>query len=119
LVGELFKSLAGTPEIVPVPYRGAGPVMADLISGQIPMGSVGLTTQVLELHRTAKLRVLAVTSPTRLGAPDFRPRPKPAYPARGEGLSGCSHRPGHRGRYIDQIVRQRTRHSQIEATSRH
>jgi Tripartite tricarboxylate transporter family receptor/T6SS, Phospholipase effector Tle1-like, catalytic domain len=25
LAGELFKSLAGTPEIVPVPYRGAGP----------------------------------------------------------------------------------------------
>jgi tripartite-type tricarboxylate transporter receptor subunit TctC len=47
-------------------------VIADLISGQIPMGSVGLTTQLLELHRTGKLRVLAVTSPTRLaGAPDF------------------------------------------------
>jgi tripartite-type tricarboxylate transporter receptor subunit TctC len=72
LVGELFKSLAGTPDIVPVPYRGAGPVIADLISGQIPMGSVGLTTQLLELHRTGKLRVLAVTSPARLaGAPDF------------------------------------------------
>jgi tripartite-type tricarboxylate transporter receptor subunit TctC len=72
LVGELFKSLAGGPEIVPVPYRGAGPVIADLISGQIPMGTAGLTPQLLELHRTGKLRVLAVTSPTRLaGAPDF------------------------------------------------
>jgi tripartite-type tricarboxylate transporter receptor subunit TctC len=72
LVGELFKSLAGTPEIVPVPYRGAGPVIADLISGQIPMGSVGATSQVLEFHRSGKLRILAVTSPARLaGAPDL------------------------------------------------
>jgi tripartite-type tricarboxylate transporter receptor subunit TctC len=65
LTGELFKSLAGKPEIVPVPYRGAGPVIADLISGQIPMGIVGVTGQVLEFHRSGKLRVLAVTSPTR------------------------------------------------------
>src|SRR6195256_4166526 len=31
LSGELFKSLAGTPEIVQVPYRGTGPAIADLI----------------------------------------------------------------------------------------
>src|SRR5262252_2441080 len=43
LVGELFKALAGTPEIVPVPYRGAAPVIADLISGQIPVGSIGVS----------------------------------------------------------------------------
>src|SRR5438477_6552056 len=36
LVGELFKLLARTPEIVPVPYRGVGPAIMDLISGQIP-----------------------------------------------------------------------------------
>jgi tripartite-type tricarboxylate transporter receptor subunit TctC len=30
LTGELFKSLAGTPDIVHVPYRGTGPVIADL-----------------------------------------------------------------------------------------
>jgi len=72
LVGELFKSLAGTPEIVPVPYRGAGPVIADLISGQIAMGSVGATGQLQEFHRSGKLRILAVTSPVRLAAvPDF------------------------------------------------
>ena len=72
LTGELFKSLAGIPEIVPVPYRGSGPVIADLIGGQIPMGVVAVTGQVLEFHRSGKLRVLAVTSPTRLvGAPDL------------------------------------------------
>jgi tripartite-type tricarboxylate transporter receptor subunit TctC len=72
LTGELFKSLAGNPEIVPVPYRGSGPVIADLISGQISMGVVAVTAQVLEFHRSGKLRVLAVTSPTRLaGALDL------------------------------------------------
>jgi tripartite-type tricarboxylate transporter receptor subunit TctC len=68
LTGELFKSLAGTPDIVQVPYRGTGPAIADLIGGQVPMGVVGVTGQVLEFHRTGKMRVLAVTSPTRLTA---------------------------------------------------
>jgi tripartite-type tricarboxylate transporter receptor subunit TctC len=68
LAGELFKSLAGTPEIVQVPYRGTGPVITDLISGQIPIGIPGVTGQVLEFHRSGKMRVLAVTGPTRLTA---------------------------------------------------
>jgi len=72
LTGELFRSLAGNLEIVPVPYRGSGPVIADLISGHVSIGVVGVTGQVLEFHRSGKLRVLAVTSPTRLaGAPDL------------------------------------------------
>jgi tripartite-type tricarboxylate transporter receptor subunit TctC len=72
LTGELFKSLTGTPEIVQVPYRGTGPAIADLVSGQVPMGIVGLTGQVLEFHRSSKMRILAVTSATRLiAAPDL------------------------------------------------
>jgi tripartite-type tricarboxylate transporter receptor subunit TctC len=68
LTGELFKSLAGTPDIVHVPYRGTGPVIADLVSGQVPMGVPGVTAQVIEFHRTGKMRVLAVTGSTRLAA---------------------------------------------------
>jgi len=68
LTGELFKSLTGTSDIVQVPYRGTGPAIADLVAGQIPLGILGVTGQVLELHRSDKLRVLAVTSPTRLTA---------------------------------------------------
>src|SRR5215510_16229776 len=72
LTGELFKSLAGTPEIVQVPYRGAGPAMTDVISGQIPMVVVAITGQSLEFHRSGKMRILAVTSPKRLlGAPEL------------------------------------------------
>ena len=72
LTGELFKSLAGTPDIVQVPYRGTGPVITDLVGGQIPIGTPGVTGQVIELHRSGKLRVLAVTNPTRLiAAPEL------------------------------------------------
>jgi tripartite-type tricarboxylate transporter receptor subunit TctC len=68
LMGELFKSLAGTPDIVQVPYRGTGPLITDLVSGQVPMGTPGVTGQVIEFHRSGKMRVLAVTSPARLDA---------------------------------------------------
>ena len=68
LTGELFKSLTDTPDIVQVPYRGTGPAIADLVSGQVPLGIVGVTGQVLELHRAGKMRILAVTSPARLTA---------------------------------------------------
>ena len=68
LAGELFKSLTGTSDIVQVPYRGTGPVIADVISGQVPIGVPGVTGQVIEFHRSGKMRVLAVTGPTRLTA---------------------------------------------------
>src|SRR5947199_3246648 len=72
LTGELFKSLAATPDIVHVPYRGTGPAIADLVSGQVPMGIVGVTGPFLEFHRSGKPRILAVTNPTRLGvAPEL------------------------------------------------
>jgi tripartite-type tricarboxylate transporter receptor subunit TctC len=62
LVGELFKSVAGIPELVQIPYRGAGPVTTDLIGGQIPMGVVACTAQSFGLHKSGGLRILAVTS---------------------------------------------------------
>jgi tripartite-type tricarboxylate transporter receptor subunit TctC len=68
LAGELFKSLTGTPGMVQVPYRGTGPVITDLVGGQIPAGIPGVTRQVIELHRSDKIRVLAVTGATRLAA---------------------------------------------------
>jgi tripartite-type tricarboxylate transporter receptor subunit TctC len=72
LTGELFKSLAGTLDIVQVPYRGTGPLITDLVGGQVPMGTPGVTGQLLQFHRTGKVRVLAVTNPTRLvAAPDL------------------------------------------------
>ena len=81
LTGEMFKLLAGMPEIVQVPYRGAGPAMADLISGQVAMAVVAITGQSIELHRAGKLRVLAVTSPARLiAAPELPPAAEAGFP---------------------------------------
>jgi tripartite-type tricarboxylate transporter receptor subunit TctC len=66
LSGELLKSLAGITDLPHVPYRGAGPALADVIGGQIPIVIPAMTSQVLEFHRTGKLRLLAITNPTRL-----------------------------------------------------
>src|SRR5262249_8106604 len=72
LIGEMFKLQAGLPDLVQVPYRGAGPAMTDLISGQVAMAVVAVTGQSLEFHRSGKLRILAVTSPKRLiAAPEL------------------------------------------------
>jgi tripartite-type tricarboxylate transporter receptor subunit TctC len=72
LSGEMLKSLAELKDLPHVPYRGAGPGMADLIAGQIPIFIPAMTSQVLEFHRTGKLRLLAITNPNRLPiAPDI------------------------------------------------
>jgi tripartite-type tricarboxylate transporter receptor subunit TctC len=72
LIGETFKMLAGLPDLVQVPYRGAGPAIADLISGQVAMAVVAVTSQSLGFHQSGKLRILAVTSPKRLiAAPEL------------------------------------------------
>ena len=66
LAGELFKALAGTPDIVHIPYKGSGASLTDVISGQVPMIVANVTGQVLELQKSGKLRMLAVTGPERL-----------------------------------------------------
>jgi tripartite-type tricarboxylate transporter receptor subunit TctC len=81
LTGELFKSLAGVAEIVPVAYRGTGPQITDLVGGHIQIGVPGVTGQVFELHRSGKMRVLAVTSPTRLiAAPELPTATEQGFP---------------------------------------
>jgi tripartite-type tricarboxylate transporter receptor subunit TctC len=85
LIGEQFKMLTGNFDLIHVPYRGAGPALTDLISGQIPMIVAGISGQVLELHRSGKLRVLAVTSSSRvIAAPEFPTAAEAGFP----GLTG-------------------------------
>ena len=72
LTGELLKSLMHAPDIVHIPYKGGGALITDLVGGQIPMIMQSVTGQVIALHRSGKLRMLAVTSPARLvAAPDI------------------------------------------------
>ena len=68
LTGEAFKIFAKLPDITHVPYRGGGPALADLMGGQIPVNIPAMSSQVLEFHRTGKLRILAMASSKRLAA---------------------------------------------------
>ena len=58
LCGELFKQLAGLPDIVHVPYKGANPGLADFYAGHLPMFAASISPQVLEMHRAGKIRIL-------------------------------------------------------------
>ena len=49
LSGELFKLRTGLSDVVHVPYKGAGPGIADLVSGHIPIMSPNITGQLLQL----------------------------------------------------------------------
>ena len=64
LNGELFKSLAGV-DILHVPYKGAAPLLPEMISGQLSM-HFATASDGLNLVRAGRLRALAVTSPKRL-----------------------------------------------------
>ncbi|HTO46877.1 MAG TPA: tripartite tricarboxylate transporter substrate binding protein [Burkholderiales bacterium] len=58
LLGELFKLTTGT-NIVHVPYRGAGPAVNDLLSGNISMMFANPTSTVAQV-KAGKLRALAI-----------------------------------------------------------
>ncbi|MGH8766310.1 MAG: Bug family tripartite tricarboxylate transporter substrate binding protein [Burkholderiales bacterium] len=64
--GESLKAIAHI-FIVHIPYRGAGPAVADLLGGQVPMGIMGLPP-VVAPHKTGKIHILAVTSTKRSSA---------------------------------------------------
>jgi tripartite-type tricarboxylate transporter receptor subunit TctC len=72
LSGELFKLRTGMTDVVHVPYKGAGPGVADLVSGHIPMMSPNINGQLLQFHQAGKIRILAINSKQRLkAAPDI------------------------------------------------
>jgi tripartite-type tricarboxylate transporter receptor subunit TctC len=70
VAGELFK-MAAAIDMVHVPYRGGGPVMTDLLGGQVQV-LFGTTSLTVEQIRAGRLRALAVTTATRWeGLPDI------------------------------------------------
>jgi len=64
LTTEYFKLATGT-DILHIPYKGVGPMLTDLISGQLAMGINGAPA-VMPHVNSGRLRALAVTSLTRL-----------------------------------------------------
>lgn len=67
LVGALFNTMAGI-ELNHVPYKGSGPAMQDLVSGQVKVSFAGIPN-VMTHVRSGRLRALAVTTPQR--SPDL------------------------------------------------
>ena len=60
LAAELFKSMAGV-DLVRIPYKGSGPAVNDLLSGQVHM-MFPTTAAGLPHVRSGRLRALGVTS---------------------------------------------------------
>jgi tripartite-type tricarboxylate transporter receptor subunit TctC len=67
LVSAMFASMAGI-DLSHVPYKGSGPAMQDLISGQVKVSFAGIPN-VMPSVRSGKLRALAVSTPKR--SPDL------------------------------------------------
>ena len=69
LCGELFNLMAGV-SAVHVPYKGGAPAATDVIAGRIAYYFAGMPVG-LPLHKSGRVRALAVTSKQRFaGAPD-------------------------------------------------
>ena len=70
LAMEMFKQRSGT-QFAHVPYKGAGPAIQDLLSGQIPLMFLDLAAGAPQI-RAGKLKALAVASDKRIVAlPDL------------------------------------------------
>lgn len=79
LVGALFTQMTGT-RMVHVPYKGAGPGLADLVAGQIQLGYYTAVAAVPHV-KAGRLRALGVTTAKRVDA-------LPDVPAIGEAVPG-------------------------------
>jgi tripartite-type tricarboxylate transporter receptor subunit TctC len=63
LTGALFCKMAGI-SMTHIPYRGSGPVTADLLAGQVQVGFPGIAGMLSHI-KSGKLRALGVTSAKR------------------------------------------------------
>jgi tripartite-type tricarboxylate transporter receptor subunit TctC len=79
LAGELYKLMAKV-KAEHIPYKGAGPAMADLVAGQYHFNFSGLQGSQVQV-RAGRLRAIAVTTPKRLPS-------NPELPAMAEALPG-------------------------------
>lgn len=79
LAGELFKAMAHV-DIAHVPYRGAAPVITDLLAGRVTL-FFGAIAPLIPLVKAGKVRALAVTSEKRFPAlPELPTMIEAGYP---------------------------------------
>ncbi len=65
LAEEIIKRLAGVPDLLIVPYKGAAPALTDLIGGQVSSMIDALPSAIPQV-KAGKLKALAVTSAKRV-----------------------------------------------------
>jgi tripartite-type tricarboxylate transporter receptor subunit TctC len=81
LCGELYKKLAGLPDLVHVPYKGAAAGYADLIAGHVSIMAINITPTMLAMHKEGRVRILAVATDKRIdAAPDVPTAAEAGYP---------------------------------------
>ena len=79
LAAEMFKEVSGTFS-THIPYRGFGPMLQDIISGQVDWG-VGALPAVLGQVKAGTLRALCISSPERSrAAPDIPTSAESGFP---------------------------------------
>ena len=77
---ELFQSITGT-KLTHLPYKGTAPAVNDLLAGNVDLMFNELATS-LELHKSGRARILAVTVKDRVPSlPDIPPWKKSAFAA--------------------------------------
>ncbi|HEV3008125.1 MAG TPA: tripartite tricarboxylate transporter substrate binding protein [Burkholderiales bacterium] len=85
LAGELLNMMAKI-KVQAVPYKGSGPVSADVLGGQVQLGVVDVPSAIANV-RAGKIRALAVTTKRRITAapdvPTFEEAGLPGYEAIG------------------------------------
>ena len=79
LAAELMKDATGT-FATHIPYRGFGPMMADIIGGQVDFG-VGALPAVIGQIKSGNLHAICIASPQRaLAAPDIPTAVEQGFP---------------------------------------
>jgi tripartite-type tricarboxylate transporter receptor subunit TctC len=63
MAGEWFARIAGI-QLTHVPYKGGGQAIADLVGGQVPLGSLG-SSPLIPHYKAGKLKLLAQSTATR------------------------------------------------------
>jgi tripartite-type tricarboxylate transporter receptor subunit TctC len=63
MAGEWFAKIAGI-QLTHVPYKGGGQAIADLVGGQVPLGSLG-SSPLIPHYKAGRLKLLAQSTATR------------------------------------------------------
>jgi len=63
MTGEWFAKMAGI-QLTHIPYKGGGQAIADLVGGQVPLGSLG-SSPLIPHYKSGKLKLLAQSTRTR------------------------------------------------------